>query len=118
MAAKKSNRRQLSTHADEHKSLAPQRRTSHSRQGGAGKTLEPCARELTGRKQTDRGRPNRSEVIRLLAEALALVRTIGMAMQEFADHPMFGNVCVAFQQASEVLAKAHSEVGRLLERRA
>ena len=113
MAAKKSSGRR----ADKRNPSARQRRTSHSRRGSAGKPLAPCSYERTNGKSTERAALNRAEVIRLLAEALALQRTIGMAMQEFADHPTFGSICVAFTQGVEALSRAHSEVGRLLERR-
>ncbi len=118
MAAKKSNRRQLSTHAAERKSPARQRQTSHPRRGGVGRPLAAYSRERTGGKSADRTALNRSEIIRLLSESLALQRTIGVAMREFEDHPTFGDLCVAFNQALAVLGRAHSEVGRLLERRA
>ena len=108
MAAKKFSRRQLSTHADERKAPARQRRTSRPRRRSG---------ERMDRQPIDRAAQNRSEIVRLLAEALAVLQTIRMAMREFEEHPTFGNVCVAFNQAMEALGRAHSEVGRLLERR-
>ena len=117
MAARKSSRKRLSSHGEQRPPTA-RRRTSHSRRGSAGKPLAPCVRKRADRASAVRGALKRSEIIRLLAEALALLRTIGMAMREFEDHPTFGNVCVAFNHAVEVLGRAHSEVGRLVERRA
>lgn len=114
MAAKKFSRSRLSSHADQRRVPTGHRRTSQSRRGSAGSPSAPRPHE---RKSTDREVRNHSEIVRLLAEALALLQTIRMAMREFEEHPTFGNVCVAFNQAVDVLSRAHSEVGRLLEHR-